>query len=293
MIRICFYVAACLLFVTKPVIKKDDNGCRRPGQTLQQYFKWTPGENKPLIMAHRMSPLRRGYADNGFETLKYTYRYAPCVIQEMDVRMSKDSALLLLHDSTLNRTTTGKENLNKFLLKEVEQFELKDAYGNILKGQHVPLLTQVLQFVKKNKMIIALDMKPGTDPERLMKAVIATKTINDIFVICYTVKDAVALNKKYPTLMMALGFNSWDNIRAIEQSGSPHQNLIALTPSKLQDKNFYDKIHDMGIMVSFSAQGGADILPNNELTASYKGIFSSGGDIICTDSLKQVFTVFN
>lgn len=288
MIRIYFYIATCLLFVAQPAVINIDNGCRKPYQTLQQYFKWRPVINKPLIMAHRMSPLRKGYADNGFETLKYTYRYAPCVIQEMDVRMSKDSALLMLHDSTLNRTTKGKGNLNRFTLKEVEQYELKDVYGNTLKGQHIPLLTQVLQFVKKNKMVIALDMKPGTDPERLMKAVIATKTINDIFVICYTVKDAVALNKKYPTLMMALGFNSWDNIKAIEQCSLPHRNLIALTLSKLQDKKFYDKIHSMGIMVSFSAQGGADILPANELTSAYKEIFALGGDIICTDSLKHV-----
>jgi len=291
MIRICLFLVACCFPLIKPVVNTDD-GCRKPGQPLQQYFKWKPGQNKPIIMAHRMAPLPKGYADNGFETLRYTYLHTPCVVQEMDVRMSKDSSLFMLHDSTLNRTTTGKGNLNKYTQKQAERFELKDAYGNILKGQHIPLLNKVLQFVKKNQIIVALDMKPGTDPERLMKEVIRTNTINDIFVICYNIRAAVALNKKYPTLMIALGFNSWENITAIEQSGLPHHNLIALTPSKLQEKKFYDKIHSMGIMVSFSAQGGADILPKTELPSAYHEIFARGGDIMCTDSLKQVLTAF-
>ncbi len=70
MIRIYFYIAKCLLFVAQPAVKNIDNGCRKPYQTLQQYFKWRPVINKPLIMAHRMSPLRKGYADNGLRNLK-------------------------------------------------------------------------------------------------------------------------------------------------------------------------------------------------------------------------------
>lgn len=241
-------------------------------------------------MAHRMSP-ETGYPDNGLKTLKFTHQLAPCVIQEMDVRMTKDSALVMLHDATLDRTTTGKDSLNKFTLKEIAQYQLKDINGTLIKGERIPKLIDILHFVKNNKMIVALDMKPGTDPKRLMREVISSRTLNQVIIICYTIKDAQLLNKKYPILMMALGFNSWENIKAIEQSGLPFENLIALTPSQLQEKSFYDKIHSMGIMVSFGAQGGVDVYPNNTRKA-YQNVFARGGDIICTDSLSNVFKAF-
>ncbi|MGN7990154.1 glycerophosphodiester phosphodiesterase family protein [Pedobacter sp. 22226] len=270
--------------------KIQPSACPKPGQTLQDYFKWRAGRKMPLIMAHRMSP-ETGYPDNGLKTLKFTHQLAPCVIQEMDVRMTKDSALVMLHDATLDRTTTGKDSLNKFTLKEIAQYQLKDINGTLIKGERIPKLMDVLHFVKKNKMIVALDMKPGTDPKKLMAEVISLQTLNQVIIICYTIKDAQLLNKKYPTLMMALGFNSWENIKAIEQSGLPFKNLIALTPAQLQEKSFYDKIHSMGIMVSFGAQGGVDVYPNNTRKA-YQNVFARGGDIICTDSLSNVFKAF-
>lgn len=273
--------------------KLDDGTCRKPGQSLQQYFRWEAGKTKPIIMGHRMSPIPLGYADNGFKTFIYTYKIAPCVLQEMDVRMSKDSVLMMLHDPTLERTTTGKGKLNQYTFKEAECYELKDKEGNILAGQHIPLLKDILNFVRKNAMIVILDMKPGTDAKRLMQEITATHTIDKVVVICYTIQDAEMLNKQYPTLMMALGFNSLEGIQAIEKSDLPYQNLIALTPSKLQDKKFYDKIHSMGVMVSFSAQGETDTYPEAKAIPAYHQIFNTGGDIICTDSLQKVFRAFN
>jgi len=242
-------------------------------------------------MAHRMSPSPTGYAENSLQTLQYTYSIAPCVIQEMDIRMSKDSVLLMMHDATLDRTTTGKGKINEMPYNELKQLLLKDEAGNVLTNQHIPQLQEILQFAK-GKMILALDMKPGTDPGRLMKTVMDTHTLTDVFVICYSIADAVKLNKKYPTLVMALGFNNWDNIAAIEQSGIPFQNLVALTPTVLQEKAFYDKIHSMGIMTSISTFGKIDQYPADSAIATYKEAWNKGGDIICTDSLQTVRQLF-
>ncbi|WP_264523043.1 glycerophosphodiester phosphodiesterase family protein [Flavobacterium sp. N502536] len=268
------------------------DSCRKKKQSLQDYFKWKPGKTYPIIMGHRMAPIS-GYADNGFKTLEYTQKIAPCIVQEMDVRMTKDHVLVMLHDATLERTTTGKGNLTDFTFKELNNFELKDIYGRILKGEHIPTLSKILQFVKKKKMIVALDMKKGTDPEILMREVVKSKTLDNVIIICYTLNDAIILNKMYPKLMLALGFNSLDDIETIKHSGLPFENLIALTPNELKEKTFYDQIHSMGIMVSFSAQGGVDLEYSKKRGASYKKVFDHGGDIICTDSLENVLKTFS
>lgn len=84
--------------------------------------------------------------------------------------------------------------------------------------------------------------------------------------------------------MMAIGFNSLENISAIEKSGLTYENPIALTPAILQEKTFYDKIHSMGIMASASMFGNIDKYPAEKAIATYKEAWARGSDIICTDS---------
>ncbi len=262
--------------------------CRKKNEPLQTYFKWE--KNKKLIMAHRTTPVS-GYSENTLAAMQHAYQVSPCATQEIDVRMSKDSVLLLLHDATLERTTTGKGPLNEFTYQELRTLELKDESGKVLKGQPIPTLDELLTFAK-NKIVLFLDMKPGTDPERMMRTLEKHQMVNDVVVICYTVAEAQQLHRQYPSLMMALGFNDEKAIDAITKSGIPYKNLVALTPSKVQPASFYDRIHQMGIMTSWGANNTIDHFPFSEAKTKYQEALLTGADIICTDSLERVQSLF-
>lgn len=245
--------------------------------------------HKPIVMAHRMSPLMKGYAENSMETLEYNMKHYPDAIQEIDVRITADGKAVLLHDETLDRTTTGKGRPDAYTYRELNRLELKDACGNVLKGQRIPLLKDVL-LKAKGKVAVMLDMKPGTDPDIMMDIVKQTGMLHEVVVICYSVNDGVNMHRKYPELLIALGFNSRGDILKIKKSGIPTDRLIALVPKVVQEQSYYDCINEMKVPISFSAQGRMDLMP--DAVGEYRKIYDSGISILCTDSIAKAYAAF-
>ncbi len=261
--------------------------CRSKRESLPVYFS-NYRSSHPIMMAHRMSPTE-GFVENSLVTLKYNMKHYPCSIQEIDVRITQDGIAILLHDNSIDRTTDGKGSIDKFTFAELQKFKLKDGKGNILFSEHIPLLEDALNIIK-GKGIAMLDMKPGTDPEIMMDIVKKTNTFNDIIVICYSIDDANKLNRKYPELMLALGFNSKEDIEKNKKSGLPYKNLIALVPGVIQDQSFYDSIRAMGIPISFGAQNKVDKKDN--AAEIYRNLHKAGITILCTDSIANAHKAF-
>lgn len=262
-------------------------GCRVNGESLQTYFS-TYGASHPIIMAHRMSPTK-GFAENSLVTLKYNMKYYPCSIQEIDVRVTSDGMPVLLHDDTLDRTTNGKGNVSNYTYAELQKLNLKDIDGNILSDDRIPLLEDALHIIK-GRGIAMLDTKPGTDPEIMMDIVKKTHTFDDVIIICYSIADAEMLNRKYPDLMLAVGFNDRKGIERNKNSQLPPENLIALVPGVIQEQSYYDSIRTMGVPISFGAQNKADLAQN--ATELYHTIFEAGITILCTDSISKAYKAF-
>lgn len=49
---------------------------------------------------------------------------------ELDPRLTKDSVIVLMHDTTIDRTTAGKGKLAEYTWEELQSFRLKDSEGN-------------------------------------------------------------------------------------------------------------------------------------------------------------------
>lgn len=254
--------------------------------SLPDYFAWKPERKTPIYMAHRMAPPAEGFAENSLRAMERSFTKYQCVIQEIDVRMTSDSVLVLLHDDTLERTSNGKGKLNQQRWADVQQLQLKDTRGNVLRNERIPLFDEVLALAK-GKTLLALDMKPGTDPLRMMRAVEKHQMIGQVFVICYTLQEAQMLHAKYPSLMLALGFNTPEQVAAIKTSGIPFRNIIALTTREALPVGYYREINEMGITTSFSAFGGIDTLQGKAFSDAYTTVLGRANGIICTDSLDK------
>ena len=79
-------------------------------------------------------------------------------IAEVDVRSTKDGILVLLHDSTLDRTTTGKGKIQDFTYAEIKQLYLRQSPGGAATTQQIPTLAEALN-VCKGKILLDLDFK--------------------------------------------------------------------------------------------------------------------------------------
>ena len=74
---------------------------------------------------------------------------------EIDIRQTKDGHLVLMHDDTIGRTTTGKGFLKEWTLDSLKNIYLIDGLG--VTTQHkIPTLKQALELAK-GKILINLD----------------------------------------------------------------------------------------------------------------------------------------
>src|SRR5690606_12934395 len=62
---------------------------------------------------------------------------------EIDVRTTKDGALVVLHDATLNRTTNGTGAVNERTLAEVRALDAGSWFDPKFAGEKVPTLAEV------------------------------------------------------------------------------------------------------------------------------------------------------
>ena len=74
---------------------------------------------------------------------------------EIDLQLTKDSVIVLMHDSKLDRCSTGKGKLNQYTYRELQQFRLRDGLGRPTRHP-IPTLEEAM-LAAKGKILVNLD----------------------------------------------------------------------------------------------------------------------------------------
>jgi len=82
---------------------------------------------------------------------------------ELDVHLTRDGEVVVIHDPTLDRTTTGTGAVRARTLAELGALRLKDASGAVTE-ERIPTLEQVVELTRAGKRQILLEIK--TDEQR-------------------------------------------------------------------------------------------------------------------------------
>ena len=76
---------------------------------------------------------------------------------ELDVRKSLDDSLMVMHDSTVNRTTNHSGGLNTFTYTQLKNMDAGSYFSSAYTGVEIPTLYEVLAFARgKSKICIEL-----------------------------------------------------------------------------------------------------------------------------------------
>lgn len=111
-----------------------------------------PNLEEVLVVAHRGD--WRNFPENSIEAIESAIKMGVDIV-EIDIQRTKDGQLILMHDKTLDRTTTGKGRVEDWTLDSIKTLKLKN--GCAIKTKHeVPSLEEALLFAK-NKIMINLD----------------------------------------------------------------------------------------------------------------------------------------
>lgn len=106
-----------------------------------------------FVVAHRGD--WRNAPENSIQAIERSIKMGVDIV-ELDIRMTKDSVLVLMHDNTIDRTTSGKGKVSDYTLEELKSFRLKDGLGIKLQNQQIPTLKEAL-LTCKGKILINVD----------------------------------------------------------------------------------------------------------------------------------------
>ncbi|MDO5978226.1 glycerophosphodiester phosphodiesterase family protein [Flavivirga spongiicola] len=120
-----------------------------------------PTENHVLAVAHRGD--WRNAPENSIDAINRALKMGIDIV-EIDVRKTKDNHLIVMHDKSVDRTTTGKGKIAEIKLDSIQKLVLKNGAGMPTKHK-VPTLKEVMNFVKGKPVLLNLDKAWDNLPE--------------------------------------------------------------------------------------------------------------------------------
>ncbi|SFD47518.1 glycerophosphoryl diester phosphodiesterase [Algibacter lectus] len=235
----------------------------------------------PVISVHRGGKSIENYPENCLETLKYINDSIPAVY-EIDIAKTKDNVLVLMHDNSLGRTSTGEGDITNYTYQELLQYNLEDDFGNETTFK-IPLFKDVLIWAKENNVILTIDIKKSVSVDQVVALVKETGAEDISIIITYDMKQASAAYKAAPELLLSVSARNDKELDWLLHSEIPTENMIAFTGTRLSPEPFYKKLHDLGITCMLGTLGNLDKQAQAKGDRLYKKWVDLGVDVIATD----------
>lgn len=228
------------------------------------------------LFSHRGG--RMEYDENTLKAFQASYEAGYCGF-ETDIRMTKDGELVITHDSSLERTTTGKGMVEDHTKTEIMQLETKQ-------GNKMLFLDELLEFLQ-DKLGLYVEFEMKTNPEslypeerlkeycdKLYKKVMEKRPSDALYV--FTSSDYRALRylqSNYPGVDLLLITSKPCNAETIALCKTVGINRLGATMNGTSRESV-QKAHKEGIIVS--------LWPGKSVEDFMLGAYL-GCDYMCTD----------
>ena len=151
------------------------------GQTVQAIQKRlsNPNGKDVIVVSHRGD--WRNAPENSLQAIRNCIALGVDVV-EIDIQKTKDGELVLMHDKTIDRTTTGNGKVSDWILDSLKTFFLRDGLGHATLHK-IPTLKEAM-LEAKGRIMVNLDKCYEYFPEayRILKA---TGTVDHVILKGY------------------------------------------------------------------------------------------------------------
>ena len=111
-----------------------------------------PSSRKVLVACHRGD--WRNYPENSLAAIESVIGMGADIV-EIDLALTSDSVLVVCHDRTLNRTTTGKGLIAEIPYDSIQRCFLKSGHG-VATSHRMPTLREALELCK-DRIVVNID----------------------------------------------------------------------------------------------------------------------------------------
>ena len=113
--------------------------------------------NKPLIWAHRGAS---AYApENTIPAFQKAIEMKADGV-ELDIQLTKDDRIVVIHDETIDRTSTGSGWVKDMTLAELRKFNYNKTHPEF-EHADIPTMDEVLDLLKPTDLTIDIELKTG------------------------------------------------------------------------------------------------------------------------------------
>ena len=229
----------------------------------------------------------KGFPENSLATFSNTLQHT-FSLMEIDPRYTKDGQIVLFHDATLERTSTGRGRVADQTLAELRRLQLKDTEGNAT-PHRMPTLGEAFEWAR-GRTILVLDQKDVPVSVRVKK-ISEHRAEGFAIMIVYSFKDAQAAYALNTNVMMEVMIPNRAKVAEFETLGIPWRNVVAFvghTPP--EDRGLYEMIHGKGANCMIGTSRHLDLRFIKEkmgslqpLELEYRAFLELGADLIETD----------
>lgn len=138
-------------------------------------------KNSPVLVAHRGAS---GLApENTLAAIRKALAIGVDAI-EIDVHRSRDGAIVLMHDATLERTGGVDGVLAEKSLEDLKRVDAGSWFGSEFAGETIPTLTEALS-ITKGKAVLLIEIKPDNITEDVLRVVSEQQAENWVIVMSF------------------------------------------------------------------------------------------------------------
>ena len=235
-----------------------------------------------LLSAHRGGP-RPGAPESSLAALEASIADGALFL-EIDLAETRDGVLVLMHDRTVDRTTTGSGAVAALTLAELRALRLRDRDGRVVDAPP-PTLAEALALAER-RAVLQLDVK-GVAPARLVRALRAADAVNRVLVITYTADAALEFHRLAPELVLSVGLDGMAEFERLEAAGLDADRLVAWLGLGDGDPALDRALAARGVETSYAdfraergggldyaarAAAGAEILSVDEVAAASRAL---------------------
>lgn len=208
---------------------------------------WLKSNNMELS-AHRGS--HTVVPENTLEAVEWAGEFGYGFI-EIDVRKTKDGQYILMHDDTVNRTTTGSGRVVDLTWEEIQELSILDKEGNVTEYK-VPTLEEALEAAYNYSLGVNFDGSKGDWSDQsfvdgIMEIAEEERILDHSFFVLSNQGMRDQFNAWYPEETVSFLGNAANNVDVDIQELQKYENAIYSTSVNNIDEASAEKIKDAGI----------------------------------------------
>ena len=252
-------------------------------------------ETGVAISAHRAQSAD-DQAENSVGAIEATGRAIPGAIVEIDAALTADGRLVLMHDETLDRTSTGTGRVADLSFDQVRRARLTASDGTVTDAPP-PTLAEALDAAGRVRAIASIDLKPADEAATiaLAQAVIdevrRAGAADRVILITYSPEAARAVAAMAPEMMVSAGLSDVAGLDGLDAA-----QILAWTGSREARPALWSALKARGVEAQFGTLGAAgrrldDVYAADGDVSEYRNLWRDGVSVIATDAPLAVMSV--